>query len=412
LTIANYRLFLLGQIVSVSGTWIQRVAQDWLVLDITHNSGTALGIASGLQFLPTLLFGVWGGLLADRNRKRHVLMVTQACMGLTALTLGILTIGGHVQLWHVYAIAFTLGLATAIDNPARQSFLIELVGRERLANAVGLNSATFNIARMVGPAAGGILLSLFGAGPSFLLNALSYVAVLLALAGMREEALWIESPAPRGRRQVREGLRYVLEHRNLLIIMCVVFFAGTFGMNWPVLLALTARSVYHTGPEGYGVMFTALAAGSLVGALLAASRSGPRLRYIVGAAVGLGLLEVTASRMPTFTAFLVLLIPLGMLALTMNTSANSTVQLLVPYDMRGRVMAVYLLANSGGTPIGAPLQGWVAEHYGARSAFLLAGSVSTMAGLLAIAIIRRGRDGGLLPLRRRSMPDVDHRSHV
>lgn len=387
LAIRNYRTFLGGQLVSISGVWIQRVAQVWLVLDLTHGSGTALGAASGLQFLPLLVFGMWGGLIADRYPKRRVLVVTQAALGLLALGLGMLALMGLVQVWQVYVFAFCLGLVAAIDKPTRQAFVVELVGRERLPNAVGLNSVTFNLARMVGPAIGGLLVGLFGAGTSFVVTAVSYIAVLVALARMRTDELWVEPPAPRGRRQVREGLGYLIRRRDLVLIVGIVFFISTFAMNWQVMLALMARSVFNTGPNGYGVLLSVMAVGSVVGALFAAARTRPRMRYFVAGVVILGVLEIAAGLSHAYQLFVVLLFPIGVAALTINTSANSTIQMLVPTTMRGRVMAVYLLANTGGWPIGAPLQGWVAEQFGARSTFLLGGGVSLIVGLVALTLL-------------------------
>jgi MFS family permease len=389
LRIRNYRLFLLGQVISVSGTWIQRVAQDWLVLDLTHNSGTALGLVSGLQFLPVLLFSVSGGLIADRYPKRRVLMLTQALMGLTALSLATLTYLDSITVIAVCILAFSLGVATAIDNPTRQSFVVELVGRNSLPNAVGLNSATFNISRMVGPSIGGLLLALLGPAPSFLVNAMSYGAVMVALAFMRPDQLFPEPPAPRRPKQVREGLHYVYADRQLRTIIGLVFVVGAIATNWPVMLALMARLVYHTGAQGYGALFTTLAAGSIIGALLSASRARPRMRYLVGAALAFGVLDIVAAAMPNYIAFLLALAPIGVVALTFNTSANSSVQLLASPQMRGRVMSVYLIANGGGSAMGGPLQGWIAQVFGARATFVFAGAAMLVAGSVAVIVLRR-----------------------
>lgn len=388
LRIRNYRLFLVGQVISVAGTWAQRVAQAWLVLDLTHGSGTALGIASGLQFLPLLLFGMWGGLLADRYPKRRILFITQAAMAALALGLGLLALADVVRLWHVYGFASCLGVVTAVDNPTRQSFLAELVGRERLSNAVGLNSAAFNVARLVGPASGGILVTFVGAGPAFVLNGLSYLAVLASLAWMSTEELDVEPPVPRTPRQLREGLRHIMGDTRLVVAVGAVFFVGSFAMNWQVMLPLASESVFHQGANGYGLSFSVLAVGSLLGSLLAAARP-PRMRDLVGSAAVLGILELAAGLVSSFTLYLVLLVPIGFAALTLQTSANSTIQVLVPSEMRGRAMSVYAVANAGGIPIGAPILGWAADQFGAGCTFWVSGVVSILVALAGAVLLGR-----------------------
>jgi MFS family permease len=391
LSIRNYRSFIGGQLVSISGVWIQRVAQAWLVLDLTHGSGTSLGIASGLQFLPLVLFGVWGGAIADRYPKRRVLLITQTALGSLALAPGVLALTHVVQVWHVYVFAFGLGLVDAIDKPTRQAFVIELVGRERLGNAVGLNSVTFNVARMVGPAVGGLLVGQFGPGVAFLVTAGSFVGVIVALARLRTDELWVEMPDRQGRPRVREGLRYLVTRRDLLLIVGIIFLVSTFATNWQVMLALMARSVFHTGPNGFGTLLTVLAVGSMLGALLSAARHRPRMRYLVGGVLVLGVVEVVAGLSPGYALFVVMLFPMGVAALTINTSANTMTQLLVPSAMRGRVMSIYLLANTGGQPVGAPMLGWIAEHFGARSAFFLGGGAALLTGVGALLVLYRLR---------------------
>ncbi|HEY8479463.1 MAG TPA: MFS transporter [Spirillospora sp.] len=391
LRIRNYRLFAAGQVVSNTGTWMQRVAQDWLVLELTHGSGTALGITTGLQFLPMLLFGLWGGVIADRYPKRRLLLLTQMSMGVLALILGLLAVTGLAQVWHVYLLAFGLGLATVVDTPTRQSFVIEMVGKRDLPNAIALNSAIFNGARLLGPAVAGVLISMIGTGPVFLVNAASFGAVLFGLAAMRTGELYPAEPVKRAKGQLREGLRYVRAHRDLVLVLVLVGFVAMFGMNFSTTVALIAKEVFNTGASAFGLASSMLALGAFTGALLAARRvSRPRLRMLVGAAVLFGLLEVVTGLMPTYWSFLVLLVPTGIAMMTITTAANSTVQLSVAPEMRGRVMALYMLVFLGTNPIGAPTVGWLAEHLGARTAIVLGGLISALAALAVGALAARG----------------------
>ncbi|MDP9433465.1 MAG: MFS transporter [Actinomycetota bacterium] len=398
----NYRLFAAGQLVSVTGTWMQRVAQDWLVLELTNDSGVALGIATGLQFLPMLLFGLYGGVLADRYDKRTLIMGTQAAMGVLALALGALVVSGEVELWHVYTLALLLGLAAAVEVPARQSFVVEMVGPADLPNAVSLNSATFNSGRVLGPAVAGVLISQLGTGPVFLLNAASYLAVLLALSAMRVADLARSELVPRRRGQLREGLAYVRADPELLLPLVLVAVVGTFGLNFQVTMALIAKQTFERGAGAYGLLGTALAAGSLIGALLAASRSSrPRSRTLIGAALAFGVLEITVGLMPTYEAFLVMLIPTGIAILTFTTTANATVQLGARPDMRGRAMSLYVLVFLGGTPLGAPVIGWIASEFGPRWGLILGGVISIVAAAAVAGAMARVR--GTLPLRGRQL---------
>ncbi|MCO5968619.1 MFS transporter [Actinoallomurus soli] len=383
----NYRLFASGQVVSNTGTWMQRVAQDWLVLDLTHGSGAALGITTGLQFLPLLLFGLYGGVLADRYRKRRVLMVTQAVMGTLALGLGILAVTGTAQVWHVYALAFGLGLATVVDNPTRQTFAVEMVGPADLSNAIALNSAIFNMARILGPAVAGVLIAAIGTGPVFLVNAGSFGAVLLGLYLMREEELHLKAPVPRAKGQLREGLRYVRQRRDLVMVLLMVLFVAAFGMNFQMTTALMSRQVFHSGASSFGLASTALAVGALSGSLLAARRRNLRMRLLFAAATAFAVLEIATGLMPDYISFLVLLVPTGMALLTFNTAANAVMQLSVPAEMRGRVMGLYMLVFAGSSPIGSPLIGWLAEVFGARSSLIIGGVVSLVAVLGVIAVM-------------------------
>ncbi len=391
LRIRNYRLFAAGQLVSLTGTWMQRVAQDWLVLRLSDNSGVALGITTGLQFLPLLLFGLYGGVLADRYPKRRLLIIAQVAMGLLALLLGVLDITGVVSLWHVYALAFGLGLASVVDTPTRQAFAVELVGKEELPNAVSLNSATFNSGRVLGPALAGLLINAFGTGPVFLVNAASFVAVLIGLLRIRPGELHTSRPIARAPGQLRAGLSYVRGRPELLWPIVLVAIIGTFGLNFQITTALVAKLVFHRGAGSYGLLGTALAFGSLIGALLAARRGVPRQRLLLGAALAFGLLEIAVGLMPTYNSFLLLLIPTGIAVLTFTTAANSTIQLASSAAMRGRVMALYVLVFLGGTPIGAPVIGWLASAYGPRWSLIGGGLVSAGATLLVGWALLRAR---------------------
>ncbi|MEP6696766.1 MAG: MFS transporter [Pseudonocardiales bacterium] len=411
LHVRNYRLFAAGQIVSNTGTWMQRVAQDWLVLQLTHNNATALGITTGLQFLPMLLFGLWGGLIADRYPKRRLLFITQSTMGLQAILLGFLAITHTATVWHVYGLAFVLGMVTAFDNPARQSFVVEIVGKEDLPNAVGLNSATFHAARVVGPALAGLLINLVGTGPVFLINGVSYLAVLAGLFSMRETELRPADPVERGSGQLMEGLRYVRHRRDLLLPIVVVGIVGTFGMNFQMTMAIMAKSVFGKGAGAYGLLGTALAVGSLSGALLAATRARPSRRLLVGSATIFGLLEVVCGLMPSYFSFMALLVPTGVVLILLNTTANATVQMGAGARMRGRVMALYMTVLMGGTPLGAPVIGWLADVAGARWSLIGGGVISAVGtAVAALAIggvpVRAGLRGalGLTPSRLEQVP--------
>ncbi|MBF6044245.1 MFS transporter [Streptomyces sp. NRRL B-1677] len=392
LRIRNYRLFATGQVVSNTGTWMQRIAQDWLVLSLTGSSA-AVGITTALQFLPMLLFGLYGGVIADRCPKRQLLVLTQAAMGLTGLALAVLTLSGHVQVWHVYLTAFVLGLVTVVDNPARQAFVVEMVGPADLRNAVSLNSANFQSARLIGPAVAGVLITAVGSGWAFLLNGLSFVAPIAGLLLMRTAELHKVDRAPRGKGQLREGLRYVAGRPDLVWPIVLVGFIGTFGFNFPIWLTAFVNDVFHAGAGTYGLLNTLMAGGSLVGALLAARRGSSRLRLLVGAALLFGLLEITAALAPSYWVFAALLVPIGMFGLTINVTANTSIQLATDPAMRGRVMSLFMMVFVGGTPVGAPLVGWVTDAYGARVGFLAGGAVATLAAVGVGLVL--ARVGGL-----------------
>ena len=382
LSIYNYRVFAIGALISNTGTWMGRVAQDWLVLtELTDHSSVALGIVTGLQFAPLALFAPISGMIADRFPKRRILVATQSALALTSLLTGVLVVTGVVQLWHIYLLAFVQGVATALDNPARQTFVSEMVPHESLSNAVGLNSASFNGARLVGPGVAGLVIAAFGTGPAFFVNTLSFVAVLFALSRMRPGEL---NPAPRqrGKGQIREGLRYVRGRPDIVLIMALVFVLGTFGMNFQMTTALMATAVFHQGAGAYGLLGSIMAVGSLSAALMSARRPNPRLRILLAALAGFAVASAAAALAPSYLWFAVLLIPVGLTALTVLTTANSMVQLSVDPAMRGRVMALYMAVFLGGTPLGSPVIGWIGSTLGARWTILI-GSVAT--GLAVVA---------------------------
>jgi MFS family permease len=370
---------------------MQRVAQDWLVLELTHGSGTALGITTGLQFLPLLLFSMWGGMIADRYSKRRILMATQTIMGGLAVILGVLAITGTVQIWHVYALSFALGLVTAIDNPTRQTFAVEMVGRADLPNAIALNSAVFNLARIAGPAIAGLVISAVGTATAFLVNAASYLAVLVSLKLMRESELRPAERVPRASGQLREGLRYVRARPALWMPMLLIFFVATFGMNFAVTNALMSREVFHTGAGAFGLASAVFAAGALGGALLAARRGRPNMPLLLVTSLAFGAFEILGGLMPTFWSFLVVLAPTGLALLTLTTAANSATQLGTSAAMRGRVMGIYMLVFLGGTPLGSPLAGWIAEEFGPRMSTICGGAISVLATVIVAAMLVHSR---------------------
>jgi len=385
LKIYNYRIFAAGALISNTGTWMGRVAQDWLVLtELTPHSSVALGIVTGLQFAPIVLFAPLGGVITDRFPKRRILFATQTALALTSLLTGVLVVTGAVQLWHIYLLAFVQGVATALDNPARQTFVSEMVPHDSLSNAVGLNSASFNGARLIGPGVAGLVIAAFGTGPAFFINTLSFVAVLLALSRMRPGEL-TPGPRTRGNGQLRAGLRYVRGRPDIVLIMALVFVLGTFGMNFQMTTALMATAVFHKGAGGYGLLGSIMAVGSLSAALLSARRQNPRLQILLVALGAFVVASAAAALAPSYVWFAVLLIPVGLTALTVLTTANSMVQLSVDPAMRGRVMALYMAVFMGGTPLASPLIGWIGSAWGPRWTILV-GSIATGLAVLAATL--------------------------
>jgi MFS family permease len=380
LRIRNYRLFFFGQLVSVTGTWMQTVAQSWLVLDLT-GSGVDLGITVALQFLPMLLFGLWGGLLADRYDKRKLLVATQVVSGILGFALFALVAFDAVELWMVYVLAFLLGVVTMVDMPARQSFVIEMVGPDEIPNAVGLNSAMYNTGRILGPAVAGVTISTLGLAPAFLANALSYMAVVVALMVMDTDQLHRGARAERKRGEVRAGLRYVWADPTLRSTLFLVGVLGMFGFNFIVVLPLLAKFTFSAGAGLYSVMTALMSMGSLIGALFAASRLEPTRRRLVGAGIAFGVLLLATSVAPTAWLTCALLVPVGVFVMVFLATANTTLQLNSDPAMRGRVMALYGLLFLGTTPAGAPLLGWVSEQWGPRFGLAIGGVLSLAAAL-------------------------------
>lgn len=384
LHIRNYRYFWTGSLVANVGTWMNRIAQDWLVLTIlTDNSALALGVVTGLQFLPIPILSPLAGALADRFSKRRILQLTQAALMVNALILSLLVSLDLAQLWHVYVLALVQGAVQAFDSPARQSFVSEMVSEKNLPNAVGLNSMQFNSARLVGPGVAGLLIGWFGVAPALWINTVSFLAPIIALHLMRADELHPARAGGSGRGAVMEGVRYLLGRGDLLLIFLMVFTLGTFGLNFQVTNALMATEVFGLDADAYGLLGSVMAAGTLTGAVMAARRGYPRLGRLVLALLGFSVFTLLLTLATSYWVYAAVLVPTGFVAITTMTTANSRVQLTTEPEMRGRIMALYMVVFLGGTPIGAPLVGWIGELWGAR-ATLLVGSVTT--GLVGLFV--------------------------
>jgi MFS family permease len=383
LRVRNYRLYFFGQIVSMSGTWMQNVAQMWLVFQLT-GSGVALGITSALQFVPVLFFGAWGGLVADRVDKRKVLIGTQAASATLAATLCTLTAAGAIELWMIYGLALALGFVTVVEVPVRQSFVIEMVGPDELGNAVGLNSTVFTSARVLGPAMAAILISSLGIAWCFGLNAISYLAVIAGLRAMDTDELRTVPRVPHTKGQLREGLTYVWRHRELRTALGLMAVVGTLAFNFRVLLPMMAERVFQGGAGTYGALATVMGIGTVFGALLVAGRGQPSRRMLIGSAFAYGALICIAAIAPNLATEMIVLAPMGAAGIAFVATANSTLQLASSDSMRGRVMALYSVVFLGSTPIGGPIVGWVAEWLGVRAGFLV-GGVSCIVAALWVA---------------------------
>ncbi|KJF24619.1 MFS transporter [Rhodococcus sp. AD45-ID] len=390
LSIPNYRRYAAGAVVSNVGTWMQRIGQDWLVLQLTDNSGTAVGITTSLQFLPVLLISPLAGLLADRYPKRRLMQVTQVMMAFPALILGILAVTGAAQPWHVYAIAFVFGIGAALDAPARQSFVPELVGPEDLTNAVGLNSVSFNTARVVGPAFAGVLIAAFGSGSEaagwvILLNALSYIAVIYALQSIDPDLLSSPKPQERRKGMLLEAVRYLRGRPDLLFVFVIVFFVGAFGINFQLTTALMSTQEFGKSAGEFGLLTSAMAVGSFVGALAAARRSTISGRLVMFAALAFGGALAVGGLMPTYLTFAIWTPLIGLSAMTMITAAQANIQLKVHPEFRGRVTALYVMVSMGGAPIGAPIIGWIGETFGPRWTLFVGAAVALSSVVGAVA---------------------------
>jgi len=393
----NYRLFFFGQLVSIAGTWMQTVAQSFVVLDLTH-SGTQLGLTTAARFLPMFVFGPLGGVFADRMDRRRVLYVTQALSGLLAGVFAV-TVGTHsIRLWIVYLLALALGFVNVFDNPARQSFISEMVSTGDLPNAVTLNSVAANMARVFGAALGGVIAAAIGLALCFTFNALSFGAVLVSLAAMRTSELFPAERVSRQKKQVRQGLRYVRNTPELLIPLLMIAVVGTLAWEFQVSLPLMASEVFHGGAGSYGVMASVMGGGAVVGGLISAARARPRARALCLAAIGWGIAILAAAAAPSFALELAALVFVGYGSITFNSLAKTTLQLAAKPEMRGRVMALWALAWMGSTPIGGPIVGWTGQAIGARWALVIGGVATLACGVLALPALTR--------IDRRPAPDA------
>ncbi|WP_321948914.1 MFS transporter [Paraburkholderia sp. J10-1] len=390
----NYRVWSAGALVSNVGTWMQRTAQDWLVLTgLTHHSAAAVGIVMGLQFGPQMLFMLWSGFAADHFDQRKLLMLTQALLGALAIALGVLTVTGLVQLWQVYVFAFLFGCTTAFDSPVRQTFVSELVGDADLSNAVALNSTSFNAARMIGPAVAGLVIASVGVGWAFLLNGLSFVAVLISLTRLRVDELRSAKRKQPAKGGIAAGFRYVWARPDLRAILVMLFLIGTFGLNFPIFISTMAVNVFHADAGRYGLLSSLMAVGTMSGAFFGAGRSQPRFVSLLFAAAAFGVGCVLASVAPGYWWFGGALVMIGIAALTFTTETNSLMQLSTEPGMRGRVLAIRLAVALGGTPIGAPIVGWIADHWGPRWALLVGAASGFAAAIVAArALARRAHE--------------------
>jgi MFS family permease len=385
----NYRLWIGGKLVSDLGTWMQRTAQDWLVLvDLTHHSGLAVGVTTALQYLPLLLLSAHAGVIADRLPKRRVLAVTQSTMGLSALAMGLLVVTHTAQLWSVFLCAFMLGLGSAVDNPTRLSLISEIVPRADILSAVGMNSTTANLTRLIGPGLTGVVIAVWGTGPAFLANAASFVAALVALALMDSARMHPSLPLPRRPGQVREGLTYVRGRPDLLLAFGLTAVVAMFGLNYQLTNALMATGTFHRGPAAYGLLGSMIAVGSLTGALTGARRERPRLTLLIAATIGFGVIVTLSAFAPSYALFAALLVPTGFASITFLNSANGSVQMTTPAQMRSRVLALYIAVRQGTAPVGAPLVGWMGSAFGARTAVLIGGITALAAGTAAVLLVR------------------------
>ncbi len=416
LSVRNFRLFATGQLISLLGGWMQITAQDWLVLQLTHNSPTALGFVTALQFLPVLLLSLYGGKLADRFDKRRLLLIANSAYGVLAVLMGALVLSNSVQVWHVFVFAALYGMVNSVETPTRQSFVSEMVGRDLLPNALSLSAATFNSARIIGPAVGGLVIAHLGTGTAFVVNGLSFIAPLVAIARMNPGQLFRKAvgPVAASEAKIIDGLRYVRQRADLLMPIVLMLIIGMVAFNFQITLALMAKNVFHLQADKFGLLTTALAIGALGGAFAGSARKGrPSAWVVLVAGAMFSALEVAAGFAPTFTVMAILLVPTGFFMIFFAQATNQRVQMGTSGAFRGRVMALYVLVFLGTTPIGAPLVGWCADAFGPRSAIWLGGSIALVTTLVVLTYeIRRtgGRiEATLRPFRiRMAEPELAH----
>jgi MFS family permease len=387
----NYRLYFIGQTISVSGTWMQQLAQAILILQLTDKSGTALGILTALQFLPMLIFGAWGGVIADRFDKRRILFGTQIAAGALALVMGIIVSTGHAEVWNVYLLSLLLGFVNVIDNPARQTFVLEMVGRDDLPNAVSLNSVVMNSSRVAGPAIAGVLIAAFGIAPCFYINAASYVAVIVALSMMDTSLLHRLPTVERAKGQLREGLRYAWSEPLVRVPLLMMAVIGTFAFNFQVVIPLIAAKTFGAGAGGIALLLSCMGAGAVLGGLSVASRRGVSYKRLISLSMTMGVMILVASIAPTLATEAIALFLMGAAAFAFIAVANTTIQLTAAPAMRGRVMALYAIAFLGSTPIGGPIVGWISQQYGPRIGFAIGGVAAIGATVVAGRALVRHR---------------------
>ncbi len=392
LRILNFRRFFLGALFSNLGTWIKNVAQSWLVLTVlTDNSSLALGYVTALQFVAIPVLSAYGGALADRFNKRNILLITQILLGIFAVVTYVLVATNMVELWHIYLIAFLEGVVVAFDAPARQVIISEIVPDELVPNAVGLSSMSFNGARLVGPAVAGVLIGLFDIALVLLLNAITFVFMFIALLALRVAEINVTPPVAR-KGAVLDGLRYIVRHADLLVLLVIVFFFGAFGLNFQIFNALMARQEFGLGPEYFGLLGTIMAVGAFGAALLSARRKRPRLKMVLGSVFLFSLFLILAGSAPTYLLYASLLIPCGFFALNVIIACNVAIQMGAEREYRGRVMAIYMAVFSIGSPLGSVIVGWVGNYWGARFSVMICGAFTLLCalGVLLYFVIWRG----------------------
>ncbi|HNV10328.1 MAG TPA: MFS transporter [Propionibacteriaceae bacterium] len=389
LSIPNYRTYFIGFTISNIAQWMARTAQSWLVLvTLTHGNASALGYLTALNFLPALLLAPWAGTIADRFPKRRIMTTAQVVLGIDAALLATLVLTGHVQLWHVFAIALMDGVAGAFDGPARQAFVSEVVPLRSLSNAISLNSASFNSARLLGPGIAGVLIAFFGTGVVLAINVFSFVSLIVALALLKADQLHPAPPA-RGRGQLKEGLRYVRGRPDLMMLLGIAFMMGSFGFNFAISNAVMATQAFHKGPGEYGALGSFMGLGALTASILAARRPRPRLRYVLGALAGFTVAMMFSTVAPTFWVFALLQIPVGLAAITVMVTGNTLVQTSISPEMRGRVMSLWGAVLLGGTPFVSPVVGWIGDTFGPRWTVFFQGASVGLTFLVVTSLIMR-----------------------